>query len=75
MSKGREALSLDEFLYFYKLIHDLKAKGMYYFKCRKRERQLVTKIPSSNGDWKEKFSLCLGWIRYVALRRLLLQNQ
>ena len=28
MSKGREALSLDEFLYCYKLIHVPKAKGM-----------------------------------------------
>uniref|UniRef100_A0A7N2LHS7 Uncharacterized protein n=1 Tax=Quercus lobata TaxID=97700 RepID=A0A7N2LHS7_QUELO len=40
--------------------HDGEAEGMYYFKCRKRERQLVTKIPSSNGDWKEKFCFQLG---------------
>ena len=64
MSEGQETLSLDEFLYFYKPIRVPKAEGMYYFKCRKRERQLITKIPSSNGDWKEKFFFVLGsdWV-------------
>jgi len=64
MSEGREALSLDEFLYCYKLICAPKAERMYYYKCRKRERQLVTKIPSSNRDWKEKFFFVLvsNWV-------------
>ena len=59
MSEGQEALYLDEFLYCYKLICAPKAERMYYYKCRKRERQLVTKIPSSNRDWKEKFFFVL----------------
>lgn len=50
ISEGQKALSMDEFLYCYKPIHASKAKGMYYFKCRKKERQLVIKIPSSHRD-------------------------
>ena len=45
-----ESLSLDEFLYCYKLLLVPLAKGMYYFKCRKKEYSLVTEIPSSNRD-------------------------
>lgn len=60
MSEGLKALSLDKFLYCYKPFHVRKAERMYYFKCRKREHQLVTKIPSSNRDWKEKFFFVPG---------------
>ena len=64
MSEGQETLSLDEFLYYYKPIRVPKAKGMYYFKCRKSEHYLVTKIPSSNRDWKENFFFGLrsNWV-------------
>ena len=41
---------MDEFLYCYKPIRAPKAEGMYYFQCRKKERQLVIEIPSSNRD-------------------------
>ena len=37
---------------------------MYYFKCRKEERKLVTEVPSFNRDWKRKFFFVNGsnWI-------------
>ena len=50
ISEGRKALFVDEFLYCYKPIRAPKAEGMYYFQCRKKERQLVIEIPSSNRD-------------------------
>ena len=64
MSEGQETLSSNEFLYCYRPVQVPKVKGIYYFKCRKEERNLVTKVPSSNRDWKRKifFVNGLNWV-------------
>ena len=51
---------MNEFLYCYKPIRVPKVKGMYNFKCKKEKRKLVTKVPSSNKDWKRKFFFVNG---------------
>lgn len=64
MSEGQETLSLNEFLYCHKPVRVPKVKRMYYFKCRKEERKLVTEFPSFNRDWKRKFFFVNGskWV-------------
>ena len=72
MSDGWESLSLYEFLYYYKPLLVPLAKGVYYFKCRKKKYSLVTEIPSSNRDRKEKFFFICSADCYVDQRWLAL---
>ena len=59
-NEGQETLSLNEFLYCHKPVRVPRVKEMYYFKCRKEECKLVTKVPSFNRDWKRKFFFVNG---------------
>ena len=54
MSGSQETLSLNEFLYCYRHVRVPKVKGMYYFKCRKEERKLVTEVPVHTIFVKDK---------------------
>lgn len=59
-SEGSAELSVDEFLYCYKLIPVPKSSDHWYFVARDNDTKLVTKIPSSNGSWKSNYFAVVG---------------
>ena len=59
LSGGNHQLTLDEFFWHYRPQHIISSQGIYHFATRKKELRLVSDMPNSNRNWKNKFFFCL----------------
>lgn len=64
LSKGNRQLMLDEFLYYYKPQQISLSKGIYHFLARKLTLRLVSDMPDSNRNWKNRYFFDKGtkWV-------------
>ena len=54
LSGGSRCLTFDEFFYCYKPQQISISKGIYYFLARKSSFRLVSNMPDSNRNWKNR---------------------
>ena len=64
LSRGIRQLTLDEFFYCYRPYHISSSKGTYHFAVREKDLKLVSDMPDSNRNWKNRFSFVEGtdWV-------------
>ena len=61
---GNHQLTLDEFFYCYRPHHISSFKGTYHFAVREKDLKLVSDMPNSNRNWKNRFFFVEGmdWV-------------
>ena len=64
LSEGNCQLSLDEFFYCYRPQHIVSSKGTYHFVVHERDLRLVSDMPNSNRNWKNRYFFVKGtnWV-------------
>ena len=64
LSGGNRQLTLDEFFYCYRPHHISSSKGTYHFAVRDKDLKLVSDMPDSNRNWKNRFFFVEGtdWV-------------
>ena len=60
ISEGSAETFVLGLLYLYKLVPVPKSSNHWYFVARDKENKLVTKLPSSNGSWKDSYFVVRG---------------
>ena len=64
LSGGNRQLTLDEFFYCYRPHHISSSQGTYHFAVREKDLKLVSDMPDSNRNWKNRFFFVEGtdWV-------------
>ena len=64
LNGGNHQLTLDEFFYCYRPYHISSSKGTYHFSVREKDLKLVSDMPNSNWNWKNRFFFVEGtdWV-------------
>ena len=60
LSGGNHQLTLDEFFYCYKPQHISSSQGNYHFLARKMSLRLMSNMPDSNKNWKNRYFFVQG---------------
>lgn len=66
--EGNCLLTIDEFLFCYKLVEILKSAGFYQLSSGYRTFKFITSLSSSDKEWKLDFSLYMGFGLVILLR-------
>ena len=60
LSGGNRCLTLDKFFYYYKPQQISSSKGIYHFLAKKTSLRLVSEMPDSNRNWKNRYFFAQG---------------
>ena len=55
LNGGNRQLTLDKFFYCYGSHHISSSKGTYHFAVKEKDLKLVSDMPDSNRNWKNRF--------------------
>lgn len=59
--EGNHPLTVDEFLYYYKLAEIYKSLGFYQFSTRESGYRMIESLPTSDRLWNTKFFFIPGF--------------